>query len=163
MEVIAILIGFVILLTVHFLITHLSNTASGKKIAAAFLFSGQEMFSILNRRCSVKRINKARGRAIYYRKCNCYVGSDFLIIQGINNVFFKSYVTTFAVALPGSAIHKSWEGSLFKLVNVELGTGKKEVKIVYKTTYFNESVYSLIISNLTPVEFEHLSVVKQWV
>lgn len=145
--------GFVFLILFGFLVSKFNNKHSNKLLSeldASFI-------KILQKKCSVKRIDSSGiiDKRFSFDSCNLFVSDKFVAFQGIQNIPFKQVLVNIIFCENPSEINFSkWD--VVKPISVELS--ENEIKIVFKPTKSNStSDYSLIISNLSVLEFENLS------
>lgn len=122
-------------------------------------------YEIQNKRCSIKRLSKIDfiDKSLIFNKCNLFIENDFVIIQGIQDLLFKTIALNFIVTGKGKNItndFKDWNIYIPKVI--EMSESKTEVKIVFKPNTLNNSDYSLIISDLSKTEFEKLIRIKNY-
>jgi hypothetical protein len=122
-------------------------------------------YEIQNKKCSIKRLSKIDfiDKRLLFNKCNLFIENDFVIIQGIEDLFFKTIALNFIVTGKGKNITNDFKGwNIYIPKVIEISESKKEMKIVFKPNTLNNSDYSLIISDLSETEFEKLMRIKNY-
>ena len=122
-------------------------------------------YKIENKKCSIKRLSKIDfiDKRLQFNKCNIFIEKDFVILQGIQDYFFKVISFNFIICKKEQNLipnFKEWEICVPK--NIESGVNKSEVKIIFKPKTLSNSDYSLIISDLTENEFEKLKKIENY-
>lgn len=165
MEFLSIVIGFIFILSGIFIAHLIKNNLADKKLKL-FSLSGYSKVKIYDKPCSTLIISFTPPQPkspTSFTECNLFITNDFIIVQGIDGLLLKTIVTQFVISkhnLPAKGTENF--GRLNWLEAVELNPIKTQVKLVYRIDYSWKPTYSVIISNLTPEEFDALSIVKDW-
>ncbi len=149
------LFGFLLLILFGFLVSKFNNKFSNNLSSEL----DSSLLKILEKKCSIKRIDSIDiiDKRFSFDSCNLFVSDKFIAFQGIQNITFKQVLVNIIFCENTSEIKFSkWD--VVKPISVELSKNENEIKIIFKPTKsISTSDYSLIISNLSVLEFENLS------
>jgi hypothetical protein len=162
----SIFLGFIFVLSGIFIVHCIRNNSADKKLKR-FSLSGYSKVKIYDKPCSTAIIffkPPLPKSPLSFTECNLFITDDFIIVQGVDGLLLKTVVTQFVISKNNSPANGTeYFGRFNWLETVELNPNKTQVKLVYRIDYSWKPTYSLIISNLTPEEFDTLSVVKDWI
>lgn len=149
------LFGFVFLFLFGFLVSKFNNKYSNNLSSEL----DPTLIKILGKKCSVKRINSSDivDKRFLFESCNLFVSDKFIAFQGIQNITFKQILVNIIFCENQSEI-KLLKWDVVKPISVELSKNENEIKVVFKSTKsISSSDYSLIIKDLSILEFKNLS------
>ena len=149
------LFGFVFLFLFGFLVSKFNNKYSNNLSSEL----DPTLIKIIGKKCSVKRINSSDivDKRFSFDSCNLFVSDKFIAFQGIQNITFKQILVNIIFCENQSEI-KLLKWDVVKPISVELSKNENEIKVVFKPTKsISSSNYSLIIKDLSVLEFKNLS------
>ncbi|TDP60009.1 hypothetical protein BC748_0980 [Flavobacterium dankookense] len=149
------LFGFVFLFLFGFLVSKFNNKYSNNLSSEL----DPTLIKILGKKCSVKKINSSDivDKRFTFDNCNLFVSDKFIAFQGIQNITFKQILVNIIFCENQSEI-KLLKWDVVKPISVELSKNENEIKVVFKPTKsISSSDYSLIIKDLSVLEFKNLS------
>ena len=162
-EVLTLAVGLCILLLFLYSIGKFNSNYSKKLLDTL----SEDALKISNKKCSLKRIKKVDfiDKRFFFKICNLFVGSDFVVVQGIRDYIFKQPILNIMFCKNQEQLRAKYPRfDIIKPISIEFSKNKNEVKIVFHPTRALSSTdYSLIISQLSEKEFEKLEKIKNWI
>ncbi len=155
-----------VLVVFPYIIKTYNNKKSNQKVVDLETKHFLKFYKILNKKCSIKRLSSFAivDKNLMFERCNILVENNFIIVQGIKTFPLNSIVRNFIITdKPENllAIYSSWE--IIKPLEIEMNIKKTEIKIIFKPTKsISNSNYSLIISDLTSMEYGIIEKTKNY-
>ena len=159
------ILGIAFLFASFYLLGKYNISKSYKKIEKLIADFHLSFYKILDKNCSVKRLNRTarieiKDNSYLFNKCDIYIEDGFILILGFQDIFFKSITRTFIIAADIEKFkHKFDNWTVLKPKLVELN--QTQLKIVY-TAKTNNSDYSLIINGLNSEDYKNIQQIKNY-